>query len=458
MPLDNVIRLCEWGRIPTPQLSIRQRQEIMAVSQEWRREHRMTHPPLSFKGTAGEILTARQFVGVVEVAGATIEIYPKLDKRLLDSDTVADTESRPVLRNLLWMLAQSGYEEIADAGDGSLEDKQESFSDLFALLLARRLREELATGVPRRYKRFEDDLKAIRGRLLIGQQATRNLDRYDRIACAFDEFTPDTPFCRILRCACRELRVRTGNPEAFRLLNDCLTLLEDVSDITPTQALREADALTGWDRNALRFRRTFSLAVRLLRGLSHDMISGVSDTFVFLLDMNRVFESFAAAALRRKFRVPVEEQKVLGYLFPTLPKGRIEQKPDFFWQLTSEEVWIGDAKYKHLTKNQTGALTFTADDGDYDAPAGRHLSPDDVRQLTVYAELHRKKQSSSPNLALLYPFVGDGPFFADHAIAWNGSSLYLLPVRVDNNTSLQNVLPDSIYSSEKKSESTLFTS
>src|SRR4028118_319002 len=31
--------------------------------------------------------------------------------------------------------------------------------DLFALLLAGRLRDELARGVPRRFERFEDDLK-----------------------------------------------------------------------------------------------------------------------------------------------------------------------------------------------------------------------------------------------------------------------------------------------------------
>jgi 5-methylcytosine-specific restriction enzyme subunit McrC len=449
MPPDNVIRLCEWGSVPS-KLSLRQRQEITEVAQEWRREHRMTHPPISFTGTTGEILTARQFVGVVEVAGVTIEIYPKLDKRLLNSNKITDKESRPVLRNLLWMLAQSGYEEIADTGDGSLEHNEASFTDLFALLLARRLREELAAGVPRRYERFEDDLKAIRGRLLIGQQATRNLDRYDRIACAFDEFTPDTPFCRILRCACRELRTRTGNPEAIRQLNDCLTLLEDVSDITPTQALRDADTLTSWDRNALRFRRTFALAVRLLRGCSHDMISGVSDTFVFLLDMNRVFESFAAAALRRRFAVPVEEQKVLGHLFPKQTKGRIEQKPDFFWQATTDSVWIGDAKYKHLTEHQESALSFFAEEGNGDAPAGRRLSPDDVRQLTVYAELYRKKHNFLPNLAILYPFVGEGSFFADHAIAWNDSPLYLLPVRIDSNISLQHVLPEQIHSSEKK--------
>lgn len=426
MASDGVIRLCEWGRVAVPQLSARQRREIAAVAQEWKAEHRLNQPPLSFEGADGGILTARQFVGVVEVAGATVEIYPKLDKGLLaQGGGVTPAQSRSVLRNLLWMLAQSGYEEIADAGEGGLEQSEASFTDLFALLLARRLREELAAGVPRRYERHEDDLRAIRGRLLIGQQATRNLDRYDRIACAFDEFTPDTPFCRVLRCACRELRARTKRSEASRLLNECLALLDDVSDVPPAQALRDADALTGravWDRNALRFRRTFALAVRLLRGLSHEMLSGVSDTFVFLLDMNRVFESFAAAALRVRFGVPVEEQKPLGYLFPDLKTGRIEQKPDFFWRTKDGAVWIGDAKYKHLINGLTG-----------------DLSPDDVRQLTVYAELHRRKtgHNDPPHLALLYPFVGDGVFTGKRTMSWNGSHFHLFPVRLDRRESLE---------------------
>ena len=65
--------------------------------------------------------------------------------------------------------------------------------------------------------------------------------------------------------------------------------------------------------------------------------------------------------------------------------------------------------------------------------AGHLLSPEDVRQLTVYAELVRTKEllEDPPNLALLYPFVGrPAESTADKATAWNGSALWLVPVQV----------------------------
>ena len=436
---DRVIRLCEWGRVSVPSLDRSEREEVAARAAEWQRAQGLNAPPLAFEGADGGTMAAKQFVGVVEAAGVTVEIYPKLDKHLLATDAVTPVESRSVLRNLLWMLASCEYEEMADAGDAGLTESAESFTDFFALLLARRLREELTLGVPRRYERFADDLKAVRGRLLIGRQATINLDRYDRIACAFDEFTPDTPLCRVLRCACRTLRARVASPEALRLLDDCLGLLEEVSDVPPAQALRDAETFPLWDRNALRFRRSFALAVRLLRGHSHEMQAGAADTFVFLLDMNKMFESFVGAALRAAFGVPVQEQKIIGRLFPR-KRGGIQQQPDFFWNTRNNAAWIGDAKYKRLAAGLSGGIAFDAEEEA--APDRRALSPDDVRQLTVYAEIHRINEGVRPNLALLYPFIGGEQNFSTKSeIAWNGSPSWIVPIRVHRCDSLRDALP-----------------
>src|ERR1019366_7948966 len=65
--------------------------------------------------------------------------------------------------------------------------------------------------------------------------------------------------------------------------------------------------------------------------------------------------------------------------------------------------------------------------------AGRVLSPDDVRQLSVYAELvqSRKQLETPAKLMLLYPFVGPPEeCLPDMAKAWNGSEFWLIPVQV----------------------------
>ena len=65
--------------------------------------------------------------------------------------------------------------------------------------------------------------------------------------------------------------------------------------------------------------------------------------------------------------------------------------------------------------------------------AGHVLSPADVRQLTVYAELVRRRElmATTPDLMLLYPFVGPpAECIPDRVAAWNGSTFWLMPVLV----------------------------
>jgi hypothetical protein len=153
--------------------------------------------------------------------------------------------------------------------------------------------------------------------------------------------------------------------------------------------------------------------------------------------MNEVFESYVRAVLGAHFRTAVEEQKFVGNLLAVHPGG-VSQRADYFWRDRSGP-WIGDAKYKHLAKGQRGAPRFSDLDNKENGPevattlAGQVLSASDIRQLTVYAELVRSREqmTSPPSLMLLYPFVGSpDEGVPDKVTAWNGSTFWLMPVRV----------------------------
>lgn len=137
------------------------------------------------------------------------------------------------------------------------------------------------------------------------------------------------------------------------------------------------------------------------------------------------------------FDTAVEEQKYVGRLLEASPGG-ISQFSDFYWR-DGANFWIGDAKYKHLAKGQQRALRFNDLSGEQSrmdevaALAGHILSPADVRQLTVYAELVRRRErlAAPPDLMLLYPFVGPpGECIPDRVATWNGSMFWLMPVQV----------------------------
>lgn len=441
-----VLRLCEWSSVRvSPKFWNRERRdEVARASQAWREEHRLSHLPLAWEGSDGCTLRARQWVGVVEVGGATIEIFPKLDAHLLDAVQPGE-RAGSVLRSLLWMMEIAGSEEALEAETAGLDESPLSFVDLWAYLLAKNLRERLQGGAGHAYRYEEGPLHAVRGRIQIAAQVSRHWNRLDRVACAWDEWTPDTPLNRVLKCACRWLLPRAAQASTRGLLFDCLLLLDGVADVPPQAALVENARLVH-TRATEPFRLSFELARRILQGSGPALGAGGGETWVFLADMNRVFEAFCRAVLEARFDVAIEEQKYLGTLLQ-LKKGGIQQKADFRWKEPGGEgvggVWIGDAKYKHLARGGHDSLRFADEeeaDGSEDEPlaelasgsrAGRLLSPSDVRQLGVYAELERKRRPGPlPKLMLLYPFVGAGRFASSRCLAWNGSEMVLMPVRI----------------------------
>ena len=183
------------------------RREIDNAAEAWREQNGLPTAPLSFAGPDGGHLCTRQHVGVVEVNDVVIEIYPKLDATLIEAN---DEEPLPpsakidsVMRNLLWILEVADYRDLAEAQTAHLEESPTSFFDLFAFLLGKNLLPELGRGVAHTYLRLEDDLKTVRGRIGLVEQVTRNWNRFDRVYCAWDEFTANTPTNRLFKCACR---------------------------------------------------------------------------------------------------------------------------------------------------------------------------------------------------------------------------------------------------------------
>ncbi len=426
MSQRHIIRTCEWSRWPVPELSSDDRAAIEMAAEGWQIAAGLDEPPITFSGAEGCLLCTSQHVGVIEVDGCTVEILPKLDARVMENQTPGESTTGRVMENLLWMLASSGFLEITEADRANLKQDEIRFYDLFAFILAKQLLLQLQAGVPHAYVSRHDDLRSLRGSISIIDQVTRNWNRFDRLSCHWDEFTPDTPLNRVFKCACGVLRRRVINQAAATLLEECLIYLEDVEGLDARSALQTAHKIR-WDRANDRFRPSFDLAVHLLSGEGYQLSHASARTFVFLLDMNRVFEAFAGAALQDFFKCEIRNQVELGHLL--LNPRRVRQIPDFVWQ-DGPRCWIGDAKYKRLNASFEWDEDETSAEG-RQSPA--RLSPADIRQLTVYAEIQRlKKGLKTPlDLMVVFPVVGEASLQTTRRTAWNGSMLHLVPLRVD---------------------------
>jgi 5-methylcytosine-specific restriction enzyme subunit McrC len=405
MPSD-FLRLCEYQSVRVD-WSREVREAVLAAAEVWKEAHGLSQPPLNFEGADGCTLCVQQHVGVIEAGGVCVEIYPKLDTALMDDPGLIESRASSVMTSLLWLLEESGYAGLVDAGEASVEESPDSISDLLAWLFARRLRHQLSLGMPQEYVSQRDDLPLVRGRIEFARQATVLFGRPDVIACAWDEFTPDTPLARLLRCATELLLNRVRLPGAAADLRDALAMLEEVEPVHPLEALSAATTIR-WSRLNARWRPCLDLALAVLRGLGREMHAGGTESFVFLLDMNQLFESYCTRWIERTSGAVVHEQVRLGSLLIS-PTQKLGQDADFLWH-QGDEVWVGDAKYKRPFGDDWPKI-------------------DDVRQLICYGQLATQRHpGKASRLMLLHPTTG--PESSEEWQTFAGQPLRLQSVRV----------------------------
>lgn len=405
--MSTCIRLCEY-QTRTVDWSHDTKLAFAQTAANWAQAHSLPKSPLRFDGPEGNLLCAEQYVGVIEAGGVRVEVYPKLDAALMHEEIIDEQRSRSVMANLLWLLEVSGYGGLVDAGEASVSECPDSISDLLAWLFARRLRYQLTLGSPHEYVGLRDDLPLVRGRIEFARQATIHFGRPDIIACAWDEFSADTALARLLRCATETLLQRVRLPGAAADLRDALAMLDDAQPMHPLQALSDA-AHIRWSRLNARWRACHDLALAVLQGLGRATHSGAVESFVYLLDMNALFESYCARWIEHRLRVAVQEQVFVGKLL-LRDRRSLHQYADFIWRQADGAFCVGDAKYKTPDADEWPKI-------------------DDTRQLICYGQLTALRNQTHPgSLMILYPTTGKE--VSEHVQTFDGQQLTLQAVKV----------------------------
>ncbi len=233
-----------------------------------------------------------QWVGVIQVPGLQVEILPKIDG--LNGKDEKETQARS---NLLYMLSVAGQVPVRERDVARLASRKASLSETLAAIFADRLRRELLRGPERAYIRREENLRKFKGKLLIAQQLRHNAAHRERFFCRFDEFSEDTLMNRIFRAACRVLLNATHTPSTQDRLRHCLLLLDGVEDVFVHDELFDQITIT---RQNERFADVLHFCRLILQGLSPTVQAGRERSFSLLFDMNRVFEDFIAAFLKKQ--------------------------------------------------------------------------------------------------------------------------------------------------------------
>jgi 5-methylcytosine-specific restriction enzyme subunit McrC len=326
---------------------------------------------------------ARHWVGVLQAEGIALEILPRL---LPDADHGGLPLAR---RNLLFLLSEAGDVPLRERELAALSTAQGGLSETLMALFAGRLLEQLLLGRAHHYEERQENVPALRGKLLLGQHLRQNAAHRERFFVARDDLTEDTPLNRAFKAASRALLELSREPRTHEALRRCLLCLRGVSDqaITP-----EALAALRLDRRHQRFDAALTLARMILSRLTPGVSAGHQRAFALLFDMNRVFEGFVTELMRRRVlpRLPGvtlhrHARERWRYLLESASsrRGVLRLEPDL---LLSDErgqpLLTLDTKWKTLDMSQ----------------GRRGASREDLYQLYAYAQRYGCRHN-----LLLYP-------------------------------------------------------
>ena len=245
--------------------------------------------------------------------------------------------------------------------------------EAIALALARRTRQAIRGGLLRGYRREEDALNTIRGRVRFEDQIGRRLGLPLPVEVAYDEYTEDIEQNRLLKTAIYRLRRAQIRSEPLRIE---LRRLQSAFNMVQLGAYAPGTVPEiRYTRLDEHYRPAVELARLIIENSSLELLAGQSTGAAFLIDMNRVFEQFLYVALGEALGLSQERWKRGKGIYLDQSKNILVQ-PDLSWWPYSpargepRPIFVGDAKYKKLERDERR-----------DKPDFRHA---DIYQMLAY--------------------------------------------------------------------------
>ncbi len=273
----------------------------------------------------GYTLRPSSYIGAVNVGELAVVVRPKIpiDRVMFLIAYAIDPKD--------WRTDTFGL----DRDDGVLE--------AIALAFARRTQRAIQRGLLQGYRREEDALNTVRGRIRFGDQIGRRFGIPLPIEVAFDEFTEDIEENRLLKTAIHRLGHTFIRSEPIR--REVRSLRPAFTTVGLGSYRRGAAPEVRYTRLNEHYRPAVELARLIIENSSLELLHGKVAGAAFRIDMNMVFEQFLYVALREALGLP-ERQWRRGERLDLDEGKHIKMYPDLSWWAESRPLFVGDAKYK----------------------------------------------------------------------------------------------------------------
>ncbi len=230
----------------------------------------------------------KQYVGAIQVGDLTIEILPKTD-----SGAGAVKKWRSIL---LYMLSKVYNLQIRSGSIAPQHLRHSTILDFVVLRFLDETERILHQGLVKTYRCLNDNSTALKGKLLIQQQITKNVVHQERFYVRHTIYDRSHIMNRVIRQTLVCLSSYSKNPAICQRANAYLSCLPDLD---PVPINEDIFTRLVFDRKTDGYRDAMALAELILFNNMPDRPTGKKDTLALLFDMNRLWEKFVFVTLHR---------------------------------------------------------------------------------------------------------------------------------------------------------------
>jgi 5-methylcytosine-specific restriction enzyme subunit McrC len=326
----------------------------------------------------------KQFVGVIQVGGYTIEVLPKIDKQEGEHDVWQAV--------LVDMLRQSGMVKTDAPTSANLKLKSNSILELYFEMFISECEYILHRGLIKRYRKKEGNRNALKGALVFGKHISQNITHMERFYVNYTDYDVHHLINQILL---KTIHLIAQCSQSIVLKSRISSLLINFPELDSISVNSTTFDRLKFDRKSEHYQQAIQIAKLLLLNFHPNITKGKEGVLALMFDMNLLWEKWVLKQLQ-KHQTPsfkVIGQQSLHFWKPTLNGAGKTLRPDIIIESNGSKIII-DTKWK--------------------LPKDERPSDEDLKQMFAYNNRFNSKHS-----ILLYPGKKNsysGSFYDSHGV------------------------------------------
>lgn len=238
-----------------------------------------------------------EYVGVLQIGSQVIEVLPKADKTT-DLKLGPEEQKEKWKRLLIGMIKNSGVINVQNTGSSNLKLSSNSILDLYFELFLNELEYLIHSGLLKKYKKNEGNVKSLKGSINFNKHIQNNYIHQERFYTKHSVYTADHLLHQILKEAL--LLIKSLTRDNY-LIGRILKINIDYPEVSIIKITKNTFDNITYNRHNAHYRNAIDIAKLLLLNYHPDIIKGEEKVLTLMFDMNVLWEKFVIKTLRKKF-------------------------------------------------------------------------------------------------------------------------------------------------------------